>query len=144
MKAILESEDGAYGIVMSSGAYAYPDATDDYDAAWHRNSVTAYTPERAFGFSEIMLDSLFVEAIIPQLEAMLNADTRHVRFEPTEPYICLDITRQGEAVDVSTHAEHPLGEEAETFDFSFATSVQKLEHFIEGLHAIKTAFPARG
>lgn len=144
--AKLASRDGATDISIESYAYAYEDAQNVHDAAWHRNWVGFHAPEHRITFDDIMLDSLLVAHYIPVFESFLVGDVQRIEFEPTEPYVCLTLTRRdgaGDEVDVHGHLEHPLGEETEELDFAFETSVAEVEKFVQGLREIAREFPVR-
>lgn len=142
----LVSHDGRTDISIESYTYVYEDADNIYDAAWHRNWVGFHAPEHRITFDDIMLDSLLVAHYIPVFESFVSGDVQDVEFEPTEPYICLTMTRRdgdGDEVDVRGNLEHPLGDGAEELDFEFETSVANVEVFLKGLRAIADEFPVR-
>lgn len=142
----LASLDGTTDISIESYAYAYKDADNIHDAAWHRNWVGFHAPEHRITFDDIMLDSLLVAHYIPVFESFVAGNTREVEFEPTEPYVCLTLTRRdggGDEVNVRGHLEHPLGDETEALDFEFETSVLRVEQFLQGLREIASEFPVR-
>lgn len=142
----LASRDERTDLSIESYAYAYPDADNIHDAAWHRNWVGFHAPDHRITFDDIMLDSLFVAHYIPVFESFVAGDIQKVEFEPTEPYIRLTVTRRdgdGDEVDVRGHLEHPLGGEAEELDFEFGTSVANVERFLKGLRDIAAEFPIR-
>ncbi|KDN58311.1 hypothetical protein [Exiguobacterium sp. AB2] len=142
----LASRDGTTDISIESYAYAYEDADNIHDAAWHRNWVGFHAPEHRITFDDVMLDSLLVAYYIPVFKSFLAGDVRQVEFEPMEPYVCLTLTRRdggGDEVDVQGHLEHPLGDETEALDFAFETSVLRVEQFLQGLREIANEFPVR-
>ncbi|MCT4782725.1 MULTISPECIES: WapI family immunity protein [Exiguobacterium] len=144
--AKLASRDGATDISIESYSYAYEEAQNIHDLAWHRNWVGFHAPEHRITFDDIMLDSLLVAHYIPVFESFLVGNVQRIEFEPTEPYVCLTLTRRGGAgdeVDVRGHLEHPLGEETEELDFAFETSVAEVEQFLQGLREIAREFPVR-
>ncbi|WP_214824483.1 hypothetical protein [Exiguobacterium sp. s28] len=142
----LASRDETIDVTIESYAYAYPDADNIHDAAWHRNWVGFHAPDHRITFDDIMLDSLLVAHYIPVFESFVAGDMQEVEFEPTEPYIRLTVTRRdgdGEEVDVRGHLEHPLGDETEELDINFETSVANVERFLKGLRDIAAEFPIR-
>lgn len=142
----LASRDGTTDISIESYAYAYEDADNIHDAAWHRNWVGFHAPEHRITFDDVMLDSLLVAYYIPVFKSFLAGDVRQVEFEPMEPYVCLTLARRdggGDEVDVQGHLEHPLGDETEALDFAFETSVLRVEQFLQGLREIANEFPVR-
>lgn len=144
--AKLMSRDESCDVTIESYAYAYPDADNIHDAAWHRNWVGLHTPDHRITFDDVMLDSLLVAHYIPVFESFVAGDMQEVEFEPTEPYIRLTMTRRdgdGDEVYVRGHLEHSLGDEAEELDFEFGTSVANVEHFLKGLRNIAAEFPVR-
>lgn len=144
--AKLASRDGATDISIESYAYAYEEADNVHDAAWHRNWVGFHAPEHRITFDDIMLDSLLVAHCIPTFESFVAGDVRQVEFTPTEPFVSLTLTRRdlsGDEVDVRGHLEHSLGDETEALDFAFETSVLEVEQFLQGLREIASEFPVR-
>ncbi|MFN4214671.1 hypothetical protein [Exiguobacterium sp.] len=142
----LESRDGTTDISIESYAYAYQDADNIHDAAWHRNWVGFHAPEHRITFDDIMLDSLLVAHYIPVFESFVAGGVQEVAFEPTEPFVSLTLTRRdggGDEVNVRGRLEHPLGDETEELDFEFETSVLKVEQFLQGLREIASEFPVR-
>lgn len=142
----LASRDGLIDLSIESYAYAYPDADNIYDAAWHRNWVGFHTPDQRITFDDIMLDSLLVAHYIPLFESFVAGDVQEIVFAPTEPFISLTVTRRdadGDEVDVRGHLEHPSGGETAELDFAFETSVLKVEQFLQGLREMLSEFPVR-
>lgn len=143
----LASRDGLIDLSIESYAYAYPEADNIYDAAWHQNWVGLHTPDHRITFDDIMLDSLLVAHYIPLFESFVAGDVQEVMFAPTEPFISLTLMRRdtdGDEVDVRGHLEHPLGGETEELDFAFETSVLEVKKFLKGLQEIASEFPVRG
>lgn len=144
--AKLMSRDESCDVTIESYAYAYPDADNIHDAAWHRNWVGLHTPDHRITFDDVMLDSLLVAHYIPVFESFVAGDMQAVEFEPTEPYIRLTMTRRdtdGDEVTVKGYVEHPLEGESEELAFTFETSVSNVTRFLEGLQAIADAYPIR-
>lgn len=144
--AKLMSRDESCDVTIESYAYAYPDADNIHDAAWHRNWVGLHTPDHRITFDDVMLDSLLVAHYIGVFESFVAGDVSEVEFEPTEPFVSLTVTRRdgdGDEVDVRGHLEHPLEGESEELAFTFETSVSNVTRFLEGLQAIADAYPIR-
>jgi len=144
--AKLMSRDESCDVTIESYAYAYPDANNIHDAAWHRNWVGLHTPDHRITFDDVMLDSLLVAHYIPMFESFVAGDVSEVEFEPTEPFVSLTVTRRdgdGDEVMVKGYLEHPLEGESEGVAFTFETSVSNVTCFLEGLHAIADAYPIR-
>lgn len=144
--AKLTSRDESCDVTIESYAYAYPDADNIHDAAWHRNWVGLHTPDHRITFDDVMLDSLLVAHYIPLFESFVAGDVSEVEFEPTEPFVCLTVTRRdadGDEVTVKGYLEHPLEGESEELAFTFETSVDHVARFWEGLQAIADAYPIR-
>ncbi|WP_214799824.1 hypothetical protein [Exiguobacterium sp. s50] len=144
--AKLMSRDESCDVTIESYAYAYPDADNIHDAAWHRNWVGLHTPDHRITFDDVMLDSLLVAHYIPMFESFVAGDVSEVEFEPTEPFVSLKVTRRdgdGDEVMVKGYLEHPLEGESEELAFTFETSVSNVTRFLEGLHAIADAYPIR-
>ncbi|TCI67496.1 MULTISPECIES: hypothetical protein [unclassified Exiguobacterium] len=144
--AKLMSRDESCDVTIESYAYAYPDADNIHDAAWHRNWVGLHTPDHRITFDDVMLDSLLVAHYIPVFESFVAGDMQEVEFEPTEPYIRLTMMRRdtdGDEVTVKGYVEHPLEGESEELAFTFETSVSNVTRFLEGLQAIADAYPIR-
>lgn len=144
--AKLMSRDESCDVTIESYAYAYPDANNIHDAAWHRNWVGLHTPDHRITFDDVMLDSLLVAHYIPMFESFVAGDVSEVEFEPTEPFVSLKVTRRdgdGDEVMVKGYLEHPLEGESEELAFAFETSVSNVTRFLEGLHAIADAYPIR-
>lgn len=144
--AKLMSRDESCDVTIESYAYAYPDADNIHDAAWHRNWVGLHTPDHRITFDDVMLDSLLVAHYIPVFESFVAGDMQEVEFEPTEPYIRLTMRRRdtdGDEVTVKGYVEHPLEGESEELAFTFETSVSNVTRFLEGLQAIADAYPIR-
>lgn len=142
----LASRDGLIDLSIESYAYAYPDADNIHDAAWHRNWVGFHAPEHRITFDDIMLDSLLVTHYIPVFESFVAGDVQEIVFAPTEPFVNLTLTKRdadGDEVDVRGHLEHPIGGETEELDFTFETSVLKVEQFLQGLREMLREFPVR-
>lgn len=142
----LISHDGTLDLTIESYAYAYPDADNIHDAAWHRNWVGLHTPDHRITFDDIMLDSLLVAYYIPVFESFVAGDMQEVIFEPTEPFVSLTLTRRdgdGDEVNVRGSLEHPLEDETEEIDFEFETSLANVENFLKGLRDIADDFPVR-
>lgn len=142
--AKLMSRDESCDMTIESYAYAYPDADNIHDAAWHRNWVGLHTPDHRITFDDVMLDSLLVAHYIPMFESFVAGDVSEVEFEPTEPFVSLTVTRRdGDEVTVKGYLEHPLEGESEELAFTFETSVSNVMRFLEGLQAIANAYPIR-
>ena len=144
--AKLMSRDESCDVTIESYAYAYPDADNIHDAAWHRNWVGLHTPDHHITFDDVMLDSLLVAHYIPMFESFVAGDVSEVEFEPTEPFVSLTVTRRdgdGDEVTVKGYVEHPLEGESEELAFTFETSVAYIAHFLDGLHEIAAAYPVR-
>lgn len=144
--AKLMSRDESCDVTIESYAYAYPDADNIHDAAWHRNWVGLHTPDHRITFDDVMLDSLLVAHYIPMFESFVAGDVSEVDFEPTEPFVSLTVTRRdgdGDEVTVKGYVEHPLEGESEELAFTFETSVSNVTRFLEGLQAIADAYPIR-
>lgn len=144
--AKLMSRDESCDVTIESYAYAYPDANNIHDAAWHRNWVGLHTPDHRITFDDVMLDSLLVAHYIPMFESFVAGDVSEVEFEPTEPFVSLKVTRRdgdGDEVMVKGYLEHPLEGESEELAFTFETSVSNVTRFLEGLHAIADTYPIR-
>lgn len=144
--AKLISRDESCDVTIESYAYAYPDADNIHDAAWHRNWVGLHMPDHRITFDDVMLDSLLVAYYIPLFESFVAGDVSEVEFEPTEPFVSLTLTRRdadGDEVTVKGYLEHPLEDESDELAFTFETSVVNVEHFLKGLRDIATEFPIR-
>jgi|GEM_PF-5101892 len=144
--AKLMSRDESCDVTIDSYAYAYPDADNIHDAAWHRNWVGLHTPDHRITFDDVMLDSLLVAHYIPLFESFVAGDVSEVEFEPTEPFVSLTLTRRdadGDEITVKGYLEHPLEGEPEELAFTFETSVDRVARFLEGLQAIADAYPIR-
>lgn len=142
----LASRDGLIDLSIESYAYAYPDADNIYDAAWHQNWVGLHTPDHRITFDDIMLDSLLVAHYIPLFESFVAGDVQEIVFAPTEPFISLTLTRRdadGDEVNVRGSLEHPLEDESEEIAFKFETSISNVEQFLQGLREISSEFPVR-
>ncbi|EPE60799.1 hypothetical protein L479_02825 [Exiguobacterium sp. S17] len=142
----LMSRDETIDVTIESYAYAYPDADNIHDAAWHQNWVGFHAPDHRITFDDIMFDSLLVAHYIPVFESFVAGDVQEVEFEPTEPFVSLTLTRRdkdGDEVSVRGHLEHPLGDEAEELSFAFETSMLNVERFLKGLRDIADQFPVR-
>ncbi|MCT4777033.1 MULTISPECIES: WapI family immunity protein [Exiguobacterium] len=94
--AKLMSRDESCDVTIESYAYAYPDADNIHDAAWHRNWVGLHTPDHRITFDDVMLDSLLVAHYIPMFASFVAGDLSEVEFEPTEPFVSLTVTRRDE------------------------------------------------
>lgn len=144
--AKLMSRDELCDMTIESYAYAYPDADNIHDAAWHRNWVGLHMPDHRITFDDVMLDSLLVAHYIPLFESFVAGDVSEVEFEPTEPFVSLTLTRRdadGNEVMVKGYLEHPLEGDSEELAFTFETSVGHVARFLEGLQAIADAYPIR-
>ncbi|WP_214890393.1 hypothetical protein [Exiguobacterium sp. s142] len=142
----LMSRDETIDVTIESYAYAYPDADNIQDAAWHQNWVGLHTPDHRITFDDIMLDSLLVAHYIPVFESFIAGDVQEVVFEPTEPFVSLTLTRRdkdGDEVSVRGQLEHPLEDDAEELSFAFETSMLNVERFLKGLRDIADQFPVR-
>lgn len=142
--AELCSQDGKSKIKFCTYGYAFPEATNQYDADWHKNFLYITLPSFRVEIDEIILEGRLLQYYLQKLKEFSKLEIDKVVLDPTEPLFELTLVLKSKGnVEVSGYARYPLGEYESTLGFSFLTDLTYVDRFILGIKSILNSFPPR-
>lgn len=140
----LRSQDGKSKIKFCTYGYAFPDATNPYDADWHKNFLYIKLPSFQVKIDEIILEGRLLQYYQRELVKFSNLTINKVSLEPTESFFGLHLSFDSRKnVVVTGFAEYPLGEYGAMLEFNFLTDLTFIDKYILGILGILKKFPPR-